>query len=200
MNEYPAGEYPGNQFNNHVGMGVIMSQSVRDGFAVDEEGVTIDGYHSLVPISRRSMYAGKAIIIVLSIIILGYLSFTLSERYPGQELFTLYAPLILVLMIVAYCLISPVIFYKRYRYRIDEDKIEIRKGVFTIRHILVPVERIHQVEISKGPINRAFGLADVLITTAGGTVVIEYLEDMVAEGIAANLNERIIAMLRARDR
>ncbi len=177
-----------------------MGRDVRDEFAVDECGVTSEGYHSLVPASRKSMYVGKTILLVVSAVILILFSFYLPKELPGFETYARIAPLLLLAMVAIYCLIAPVVFYRRYRYRIDEDKVDILKGVIYISHSMVPVERIHQVEVVRGPINRAFGLANVTITTAGGNVVLEYLEESVAEEIASILNEKIIIMLRSRDR
>ena len=90
-------------------------------------------------------------------------------------------------------------YYRRYRYRMDDDKVEVRKGIITITHDMVPIERVHQVNVSRGPINRRYGLANVLVTTAGGTVSLNYLEEDLAESIATKLNEKIIEMLKKRD-
>ena len=89
--------------------------------------------------------------------------------------------------------------YRRYRYRMDDEKIEVRRGIVYITHAMVPIERVHQVDVSEGPINRMYGLANVNITTAGGVVTIEYLKEDVAEGIAAKLNENVVKLLRERD-
>ena len=72
-------------------------------------------------------------------------------------------------------------------------------GVIIRSHFLVPVERIHQVQVDKGPILRKFGLASVTVTTAGGIANLEYLDEPIAEDIAQNLNEKIIKMLKARE-
>ena len=81
----------------------------------------------------------------------------------------------------------------------DDDCIEVRRGVIIRSHFLVPVERIHQVQVDKGPILRKFGLASVTVTTAGGIANLEYLDEPIAEDIAQNLNEKIIKMLKARE-
>jgi membrane protein YdbS with pleckstrin-like domain len=81
----------------------------------------------------------------------------------------------------------------------DDDKVEIRRGIITITHSLVPIERIHQVQVAKGPINRMFGLANVNITTAGGIATMEYLDEEVAESIASKLNEYVVRLLKDRD-
>ena len=63
---------------------------------------------------------------------------------------------------------------------------------------MVPIERVHQVDVNVGPINRVFGLADVGITTAGGEVKIQFLKEDVAESIASKLNDKIVRMLKER--
>ena len=107
---------------------------------------------------------------------------------------------VIIVATAVYCLAAPEITYRRYRYRIDDEKAELRKGIVFITHTMVPIERIHQVDVVRGPINRAFGLADVKVTTAGGAVTIEHLEEDVAEDIAGRLNQSVVRMLKERDR
>ncbi len=168
-------------------------------FKVDENGFTADGYRALDPICKKSMYLGN----LISLIVLGAI-FAAAYVY-SDSLFGNFAEIgeialiLLFLAIVVLSLVEPIITFRRYRYKIDEDKVDIRKGILYITHQMVPLERIHQVDVSRGPINRAFGLANITITTAGGTVTIEYLLDDVAEGIATKLNENLVGMLRERE-
>jgi len=74
----------------------------------------------------------------------------------------------------------------------------VRYGILVIRHILVPIERVHQVEVSRGPIDTMLGLGDVTITTAGGDATINYLEIEEAEKVADLLNDLIGRMLQDR--
>jgi len=145
------------------------------------------------------MYIANAIILVImSAIAVNVMNY--SDRLFGDA-----APLIRIVCIIAYIVaavylvVGPLVFYRRYRYRIDDDKLEIRRGIVFISHTLVPIERIHQVQVSRGPINRMFGLADVVVTTAGGVTSIEYLETDVAESIASRLNEYVVRMLKDRE-
>ena len=92
---------------------------------------------------------------------------------------------------VAYVIIVPVIRFKRYRYLIEADRIEIVEGVFFIRRTLVPIDRIHQISVSKGPIDSAFGVAKVSVITAGATATFRFLDEEKADEIALHLNERI---------
>ena len=56
---------------------------------------------------------------------------------------------------------------------------------------IVPIERLHKLEISKGPIDQIFHVAKVTVTTAGGDVTLRFLEEEKAEKIAENLQKRI---------
>lgn len=176
-----------------------MGFSTREEFAVDENGLTADGYHRLAPVSKKAMYLANIILIVIVVAIFG-------SPFYGPGLFgDLLTPArvlcaIVTVVTVVYGLAAPQIIYRRYRYRIDDEKADLRRGVLFITHTMVPIERIHQVDVSRGPINRAFGLADVTITTAGGEVTIEHLEEDVAEDVAARLNQSVVRMLKERDR
>ena len=171
---------------------------MEDIFATDKSGFTADGYRRLVPSSKKSMYLFNGILLAfLTILVAIVVMFGLPE-IGSDAMMALILTVVLYALCVMYLLISPIVFYNRYRYRIDADKAEIRRGVFWISHMMIPVERIHQVDVVRGPINRVFGLADVIITTAGGVAKIQYLEDDVAEEIVNNLNNTVVALLKDR--
>ena len=82
---------------------------------------------------------------------------------------------------IIHLLISPKIRYERYRYAITEDAIDVKEGFIFIKRNIVPIERLHKIAIEKGPIDRMFNLAKVIVTTAGGDVVIRFLVDEKSE-------------------
>lgn len=175
-----------------------MKDPTADGFAVDEDGMTSDGYRRLDPVCVKAMYISRAISLIVLLAVLA-VAYVLLRDSPEREALGM-ASLAIFAVCAVYCVVSPQVFFRRYRYRLDDDKLEIRRGVITISHILVPIERIHQVEVQRGPINRAFGLADVIVTTAGGVITVQMLEEDVAERIADRLNETVIGILRSRER
>lgn len=103
---------------------------------------------------------------------------------------------VLAFLFLMISIFIPKIYFDHYRYFISEDRVDIRKGVIFLRHVVVPIERIHQVEVISGPVNRLFGLADVKITTAGGVADINYLEKDEADRIAVELNRIVDAIVR----
>ena len=86
-------------------------------------------------------------------------------------------------------LVEPYFRYNRYRYSINEECIDIREGYLFVKRNIVPIERLHKLEISKGPIDQIFHVAKVTVTTAGGDVTLRFLEEEKAEKIAENLKD-----------
>lgn len=99
--------------------------------------------------------------------------------------------LVCAALAVAYIIIVPIVRFKRYRYLIEADRIEIIEGVFFIKRTLVPIDRIHQISVSRGPIDSAFGVAKVSVITAGATATFRFLDEEKADEIALHLNTRI---------
>ena len=59
--------------------------------------------------------------------------------------------------------------YFTYRYRVDEDRLVVREGVFERKVRQVPFARIHNVTLHQTLLHRAFGVAEVRLESAAGT-------------------------------
>lgn len=90
-----------------------------------------------------------------------------------------------------YLLAAPKIRYERYRYILTQEEFEVRKGLIIVKTEIVPIERLHKIEITSGPVLRAFGLKAVTATTAGSNIEVSYLDNEVADQIAQHLKKRI---------
>ncbi len=157
-----------------------------------------DEYKRLNPDCKKSMYISNVIsFIIIFAIAYGINWYLTSIDYGYLEQIRLIGIAILAIILIYY-VVAPLIYYRYYRYTITSDKVDVRYGVIIHHHEVVPIERIHQVEVTKGPINNIFGLADVTITTAGGTADISYLEGPEADRIADELNAYINRILKDR--
>lgn len=145
------------------------------------------------------MYLANMIKVAIATAIVLWLFINWTVLFPDSDSRVRYVAVAVYAIFLIYWLVGPEVFYRRYRYRIDDDKAEIRRGIIVITHSLVPIERIHQVQVNKGPINRLFGLANVIITTAGGVTTLELLDEDTAESIASKLNECVVKLLKDRD-
>jgi membrane protein YdbS with pleckstrin-like domain len=61
----------------------------------------------------------------------------------------------------------PSITHRHTSYRVDQQGIEIRRGVFWRRVINVPRSRVQHTDVSQGPLERRYGLGTLIVHTAG---------------------------------
>lgn len=135
------------------------------------------------------MYVATAlwsIILLVAIAVSCVLWFIPEDIMIGQMLSVVFGVLIL-----ANAIISPYFRFHRYRYKIDEEFIDIREGYLFVTREIVPIERLHKMETMRGPIDTMFGVAKVKVTTAGGDVTIRFLEQEKAERIAEGLGRYV---------
>ena len=75
--------------------------------------------------------------------------------------------LVLVLLLTWHSYRWPPIAYEHTSYRVDEQGLEIRKGVYWRVVINVPRSRVQHIDVSQGPIERRFDLGTLIVYTAG---------------------------------
>jgi membrane protein YdbS with pleckstrin-like domain len=61
----------------------------------------------------------------------------------------------------------PPIAHRYASYRVDEEVIEIKRGVVWRRVITIPRSRVQHTDVSQGPLERSYGLGTLVIFTAG---------------------------------
>ena len=91
--------------------------------------------------------------------------------------------------------VVPAVRYRRWRWEVTDEEIRLQRGLIIIQRTVVPMVRVQHVDTSQGPINGAFGLSEVRISTAAGTHSIPAL----ADENAAELRDRIARLARVRD-
>ncbi|MBJ6979013.1 PH domain-containing protein [Luteimonas sp. MC1895] len=70
---------------------------------------------------------------------------------------------------VAALVVSAVWQYYTFRYRVDEDRLVVREGVFERQVRQIPFARIHNVALHQTLLHRVFDVAEVRLESAGGT-------------------------------
>ncbi|OGX80595.1 hypothetical protein A6395_00950 [Exiguobacterium sp. SH31] len=68
--------------------------------------------------------------------------------------------------------------YMTTRYARNDDFIELRTGAFNVRSFLTDKPRIERVEVTQTPLQRRFGLCNVQLSTRGGLLSVESIEDI----------------------
>lgn len=146
-------------------------------------------YEKLSKNALRCMYTADLLAGVLILAVIG--AADLLWIFPKDLAVGKWISLALAILTLFDACVSPWFRYNRYRYGINEECIDIREGYLFIKRQIVPIERLHKLQIRTGPIDRAFHVAKVIVTTAGGDVTISFLERERAEEIAGSLRRRI---------
>lgn len=91
--------------------------------------------------------------------------------------------------------VVPTLRWRRWRYEVREDEIDLLRGAFVVRRTLIPIRRVQHVDTESGPLQDSFGLATVTFHTAAGGVEIPALLKSQADTVRA----RVAALARTRD-
>ena len=78
----------------------------------------------------------------------------------------------IALVVVAWFLIAlayQLVYYQRFEYELTEDTLDIASGVVSRRNREIPVGRVQNVDISRNVFQRALGIAQINLETAGGS-------------------------------
>jgi uncharacterized protein len=103
--------------------------------------------------------------------------------------------LVIVPFAVAAVWLGPEIAWRRWRYEIRDDEIDLKHGLFRIRRTLVPIRRVQHVDTTSGPLQASFDLATVEFHTAAGGVEIPGLLRAEADSV----RRRVADLARTRD-
>lgn len=91
-------------------------------------------------------------------------------------------------------LIAPRRRWAAWGWALDEDEMHVGRGVWTRKHTVVPILRVQHIDIAQGPLERVFGLARLVLHTAGtesATVVVPGLSRPDAEALRETIRARI---------
>jgi membrane protein YdbS with pleckstrin-like domain len=89
----------------------------------------------------------------------------------------------------------PTLRWRRWRYEIREDEVDLQRGIVWVSRTLVPLARIQHVDTRTGPLERRLGLATVVFFTAAGPSQIPEL----SAAVAGDVRDRIAELAREQD-
>jgi len=101
-------------------------------------------------------------------VVLALAAFALDRGLLGRApVPPLALPLVVLALGLAGTFVLPRRRYRRWGYREGEDEIEIRRGMLVRVRTIVPFGRVQHIDVAQGPIQRPFGLATLILHTAG---------------------------------
>ena len=90
-----------------------------------------------------------------------------SVQWPDEAWMTILGASLAAGFLLAITLISPPLAYARWRFSVDEELLLARYGIIWIEEKSIPISRLQHVDVLRGPIERLFGLATLVVFTAG---------------------------------
>jgi uncharacterized protein len=73
---------------------------------------------------------------------------------------------VVITMLVVAAVVVPIVRYQRWRYALRAEDLWIRQGVLTVIVSIVPYRRLQFVDTRQGPLDRLFGLSQLVVHTA----------------------------------
>jgi len=140
--------------------------------------------------AKKSWFISRFIFLAIIIVLAIVARFVFLDWLENKLILDLALSIIVLLQLIN-TLLYPTLEYKQWSYEIDEDKVEFSQGIYIVKRTLIPTVRIQHLNISQGPINRPLGLANVNITTGGGSFTIPNLDKQEAENLSSYLKETI---------
>jgi membrane protein YdbS with pleckstrin-like domain len=82
--------------------------------------------------------------------------------------------------------------WRRWRFELAPDALELRHGIVVSVHSAIPYDRVQYIDLKAGPVERAIGLAKLVVHTAAAS------SDAEIPGLAAAEAERLRRVLLER--
>jgi membrane protein YdbS with pleckstrin-like domain len=191
-------------FVEHTDSGQAASEPAVDTYAVDAVHETQaavselpaadwDGPEGWQALPRRAYRVFLYVALMVAAIPAGIATLSLAEQLLRRENGWIGLVAIWTLAIGLALWIAD----KRYRFtfwRLDEDGFAVRRGRLWQWETRVPTSRVQHLDLKRGPLERAHGLATLILHTAGtrlSAVSISGLEDADAERLRDHFSRRI---------
>ena len=136
----------------------------------------------------------SAITHAITLLILGTVIF-LHHYYEWVEWigYVLYVFIAIDFLYALYkIIIYPIYMQRTWRYRVDDEYIQMKYGVIDQEHVLVPMVKVLHVSTNQGPILRRYGLSTITIGTTASSHEIPALPNEEAE----DLREKIAVLAK----
>ncbi|NLF77846.1 MAG: PH domain-containing protein [Chloroflexi bacterium] len=146
-------------------------------------------------------YKSKLVVEVVLMMILVALWWTVPAMYfAGNELDGPALGVVLSVAVNLILLVAPLLFvgpyYRSLRYEILDDEVIVVAGILTksVKH--VPYRTVTNLKVTRGPIDRLFGLGSLAIQTAGMSGTTGAEENLVGLSDVQEVYEEVAARLR----
>jgi membrane protein YdbS with pleckstrin-like domain len=131
------------------------------------EGEQLSSFHPALGYLRLQKLGFWILFTIIDIGLIGFWV-AITIGWPPGGLLAL--PILLLAVFVPGCIayLAIHLHFDSTWYVMNERSLRIRKGIWIIREMTFTFENVQNVTVKQGPLQRFFGIADVLVDTAGG--------------------------------
>lgn len=121
-----------------------------------------------LPKAIRSIWVVHAIFTLIFFLIIWIPAKLLIPVTVDDNIFSIYLWIILAIIIIIFVVQLAIIPYRWnfWTFNITENRVELHKGFFLRKQIVIPIARVQNVTLKQGPILQMFKLHEVSIVTA----------------------------------
>jgi membrane protein YdbS with pleckstrin-like domain len=141
--------------------------------------------HRVSPRARR-WWALRSGLTTLAV---GVPQVVLAVVLPAYAALMLLTGVLTIIVGVAHLLVVPRVRYALHRWEVTDDAVHTLAGWLRLEWRIAPISRVQTVDTDRGPLQRAFGLSSVTVTTASssGALTIDGLDADDAVALADRL-------------
>jgi membrane protein YdbS with pleckstrin-like domain len=132
---------------------------------------------------------------LVAVVIAFWVRGTLTDQDGVLHALGVVGPWILLAGVLLAAVGVPALRIRRWRWRLDDQELDLRHGTITEIRTIVPVARIQHVDVRRSLFAQVAGVAAVVVHTAAGTTEIPALP----EAVAADVRDRLAGLIRTPD-
>ncbi len=104
-------------------------------------------------------------------------------------------PLAAALLVVWRVAVVPSLRWRRWRWELHDEELDLRHGLVTEVRTIVPMSRVQHVEVRRTPLASSLGLSEIVVHTAAGTTAVPAMDERDADAV----RDRIADLARVPD-
>jgi membrane protein YdbS with pleckstrin-like domain len=135
-------------------------------------------------------------LMLLALALGGHEALALMPQWPQLPWLAVLVPLLLLVFWIVG--IMPGRRFRAWAYRVDPDELHLKHGVMVRAETIVPLGRVQHLDVSQGPLERAFGVCRLVLHTAGtahSSVTLPGLTRERAEALRDEIRQQVRAEL-----
>jgi uncharacterized protein len=130
------------------------------GVTVTDAPVSQPQFRRLDPRVRPLWWTISTLVLLVALLVAWGLGRLLDDGWGGLP------PLIVFVAGIPLAAALPVLRYRRWRFALRTQDLWIRRGVLWLNTSVIPYTRLQFVDTTQGPLDRLFGLAQLIVHTA----------------------------------